>query len=397
MECDVLVVGAGPAGSVAALHCSKHGLDTVLIEKNDKIGKHTNTKIDSSPDFGLTEIIKELDLKTENLVYNSKWYSPSGESFTLHSKVGEYYFKRSSDPDSFECSTVDKAIEHGCKLFLNATIDDVSKNDGIFGEVVVSQEAKKIIIKPKIIIAADGHDSSFHKYMDKQIDKKGRIGYGVTGKDFVQPDVSEIYFDAEMVPGGYFYLVTCLNGTSSAAIVLDSDKIKKPVEEYFNEYLSKNQMIANKTESIANTFAGHASLFKLDRYVYGNVILVGTAGGLVDPLMGYGMMPAIVSAYYAGKYSVEAINKDDFQALKKYDKKIRQKFNRKSQYLYRKMFDSLNNRDFNLIINMANELENRAPMNAFLHGTNIKVIIHTFFIFCKNLPRSARLLVKGIT
>lgn len=88
-ECDVLVVGAGPAGSVAALYSSKHGLNTVLIERNNKIGAHTDTRIDSSPDFGLTEIINEIGLKTENLVYNSKWHSPSGRSFILHSKIGE--------------------------------------------------------------------------------------------------------------------------------------------------------------------------------------------------------------------------------------------------------------------------------------------------------------------
>jgi NADPH-dependent 2,4-dienoyl-CoA reductase/sulfur reductase-like enzyme len=43
IKCDVLVVGAGPAGSVAALYISKHGLNTVLIERNNKIGAHTNT------------------------------------------------------------------------------------------------------------------------------------------------------------------------------------------------------------------------------------------------------------------------------------------------------------------------------------------------------------------
>ena len=63
IECDVLVVGAGPAGSVAALYCSKQGLNTVLIERNNKIGAYTNTKIDSSPDFELTEVINEIGLK----------------------------------------------------------------------------------------------------------------------------------------------------------------------------------------------------------------------------------------------------------------------------------------------------------------------------------------------
>jgi len=132
-ECDVLVVGAGPAGSVAALYSSKQGLNTVLIERNNKIGAHTDTRIDSSPDFGLTEIIKEMELKTENLVYKSKWHSPSGRSFILHSKIGEYYFKRGSAPKSFECSTAYNSMKYGCELILDAKLKfksiNINKND----------------------------------------------------------------------------------------------------------------------------------------------------------------------------------------------------------------------------------------------------------------------------
>ena len=77
--CDVLVVGAGPSGSIAALYCSKQGLNTILIEKEGHIGAHTTTRVDSSPDLRLTEIINELGLRTEALVYNSKF--KSGVSF----------------------------------------------------------------------------------------------------------------------------------------------------------------------------------------------------------------------------------------------------------------------------------------------------------------------------
>jgi hypothetical protein len=41
------------------------------------------------------------------------------------------------------------------------------------------------VIKPGIIIAADGGNSIFHKYVDKQVVKENRVAYGVTGKDFI--------------------------------------------------------------------------------------------------------------------------------------------------------------------------------------------------------------------
>ena len=401
IKCDVLVVGAGPAGSVAALYSSKQGLNTVLIERNNRIGAHTNTRIDSSPDFGLTEIVKEIGLKTENLVYNSKWHSPSGSSFTLHSKTGEYYFKRGSALDSFECSTAYNSMKYGCELILDAKLKSVSINENDrskmhINEVIVSQGSDEIMIKPKIIIDATGVNSPFHRFLriSTRDYKKGEI-FGVTGKDFVSPDTSEIYFDAELLKGGYFYMVTAKNGISSAAVVLDSAKMRNTVEKHFYEYLRRSAGIAEKIKSVDNSFYGEANLFRLPELVYQNVLFAGDAAGLVDPLMGYGMMPAIVSGYYAGKYSVEALEKGDYEALKKYEIEIRKRFNRRISYVFRRIFESLDNKDLDMLIKMANELEGRTDVDDLIGHPSIGGVFPALSVYFKNLPSSGRLLVKG--
>ena len=365
-ECDVLVVGAGPAGSVAALYCSKQGLNTVLIERANKIGAHTNTRIDSSTDFGLTEIIKEMELKTENLVYKSKWHSPSGRSFILHSKIGEYYFKRGPDSDSFECVTVSKAIKNGCTLFLDTAVEEINKDGGRFDEVIISQGTEKIVIKPEIIIAADGGNSIFHRYFDKRFVEKKRVAYGVTGKNFIRPDTSEIYFDSELAPGGYFYLVTCLNGISSAGIILDSNKMQKNAGDYFYDYLNENSKIADRLNPITNNFVGYGEIFDLDTYLYENLLFVGDAAGLIDPFLGYGMIPAIISAYCAGKHSVNAVNNKDYSLLNRYAMDIKQRFTKRLPHLYRKVFNSLDNDDFDLLIEMLEGLQSKIDIDELL-------------------------------
>jgi digeranylgeranylglycerophospholipid reductase len=395
IECDVLVVGAGPAGSVAALYSSKHGLNTVLIERNNKIGAHANTRIDSSLDFGLTKIIKEMNLKTENLVYKSKWHSPSGRSFTLHSTTGEYYFKRGPDPDSFECSTVKKAIKNGCMLLEGVIVEEINKDGKRFDEVKLVKGAEKMIIKPDIIIAADGGISLFHRYVDKQFINGNCVAYGVTGKNFVQPDTSEIYFDAELAPGGYFYIVTCLSGISSAGIVFDSNKMKQSAGRYFDAFLSKNPPIANMIKSSTNKFDGEGHLFKLNQHTKDNLLLVGDAAGLVDPLMGYGMMPAIVSGYYAGKYSTEAIKKGDYAVLKKYEWVVRERFNPRMSYVFRRIFQSMDNKDFDLLIKMANDLAVKTNMDDILERRSISDLFCVLTVFLKNLPSSRQLVLKG--
>ena len=37
LKCEVLVVGAGPAGGMAAKSCAEKGIDTILIEKKPRV------------------------------------------------------------------------------------------------------------------------------------------------------------------------------------------------------------------------------------------------------------------------------------------------------------------------------------------------------------------------
>jgi len=365
IECDVLVVGAGPAGAVAALSCSRHGLKTVLIEKNTGIGQTTGTRIDASPDVGLTKIVKELELKTENLVFTSTWYSPAGSSFTLHSNVGEYYFKRGPDRDSFECSTVHQAIKSGALFLGGVNVAKLHEEGERIAQVTLVRDDDVMVITPKLLIAADGGRSIFHTYFDKK-PVSIRRAFGVTGKDFGYPDTSEIYFDAALAPGGYFYIVTTPRGLSSAGIVVDSLKMDRTAYSYFTDYLTKNPEIAQRLTIRLNNFEGCGEIFDLTAYTIKNCLIVGDAAGLIDPFLGYGMMPAIVSAYCASSYAGDALKANDLQILREYDACIRHQFSKRASHLYRKVFESLGNEEFELIIDLLNELQNKIDIDKLL-------------------------------
>jgi digeranylgeranylglycerophospholipid reductase len=399
IDCDVLVVGAGPAGSVAALYCSRHGLKTVLIEKNTRIGQNTSTRIDSSPDVGLTKIVKELDLKTENLVFTSKWYSPDGSSFTLHSKLGEYYFKRGPERDSFECSTVAKAIQNGCTFISGAPIEEIRRTSMGYEAIRAFHGTERCTITPTIMIVADGGNSIFHKNVALPLRKRTRVACGVTGRNFSNPDTSEIYLNAELAPGGYLYLVTCPTGLSSAGIVVDAARITKPLDRYFSDFLAVNPALASAVIGRTTTFAGAGSLFSLKRHSSTNLLLVGEAAGLLDPLMGYGMMPAIVSGYYAGKYSVEAVKSGDLRVLHQYERALGKRFDNRGSYILRAIFEYLDNKDLDMLISMANQLEQRTSVDNLIDRLSIMGVIHVLPLLLRNLPRSARMLVwscKGL-
>jgi digeranylgeranylglycerophospholipid reductase len=387
------VIGAGPSGGVAALYCAKAGLETVLVEKSKKIGGHIERKIDSSPDFGLREIIEELGLKTENYVRSSRWYAPSGKAFTFHSRVGEYYFKRGPEEDSFERNTVRKAIEEGCRLFLDTEVKGVARSERDFLQVMATRKGEEITFQPDVILVADGGNSFFHRGL--RIEKRMILGYGVTGRDFGSTDLSEIYFDPVLLPGGYFFLITCRDGTSSGGIVLDSARIRETADHYYRVYLARNPPLAARLSNMENPFAGQGFFFELKKHRYGNLLLLGDAGGLMDPLMGYGMNPAISSGYAAGKYATMALEAGELALLEGYETEVSRRFCRPFPRLARRIFDVFRSEDVERIVFMAEEVGARVEIDDLLDW-RFGALLRGVPEIVKNIPWIVSVLLRGI-
>ena|GEM_PF-1151503 len=398
----MLVVGAGPAGAVAALYCSKSGLDTVLVEKNRKVGLHAGKRLDSSPDtnFELSKIVKELKLHTEHYVRTSKWFHlPSARFFVLNSEMGEYYFKRGSDDDSFEHSTVALALDHGCKLLLGTEIERLRYGNGpdsyevllrLRGEAGVKEEQ---IIRPKVIIAADGCRSSLHTHLNlkKRVYRIGRI-FGVTGEGFSEDGSSEVYFDASAIPGGYFYILTARSGLSTAAIVMPGEA---DVKRRFYVFVSKN--MPDRIKRVENEFSGSATIFRLSRLRKGNVLFVGDAAGLIDPLLGYGMAPAIISSYLAARCCVNALQEErvDISLLRTYEKEAKKKFCGRLAFILRNIFEALDNEDLKFVFEITDELQEKGVDIGKLKFDVVNMI-YVLALSCMRFRKCASLLKRHL-
>lgn len=398
----MLVVGAGPAGAVAALYCSKSGLDTVLVEKNRKVGLHAGKRLDSSPDtnFELSKIVKELKLHTEHYVRTSKWFHlPSARFFVLNSEMGEYYFKRGSDDDSFEHSTVALALDHGCKLLLGTEIERLRYGNGpdsyevllrLRGEDGVKEEQ---IIRPKVIIAADGCRSSLHTHLNlkKRVYRIGRI-FGVTGEGFSEDGSSEVYFDVSAIPGGYFYILTARSGLSTAAIVTPGEA---DVKRRFYVFVSKN--MPDRIKRVENEFSGSATIFRLSRLRKGNVLFVGDAAGLIDPLLGYGMAPAIISSYLAARCCVNALQEErvDISLLRTYEKEAKKKFCGRLAFILRNIFEALDNEDLKFVFEITDELQEKGVDIGKLKFDVVNMI-YVLALSCMRFRKCASLLKRHL-
>jgi flavin-dependent dehydrogenase len=366
LECDVLVVGAGPAGASAAYFCAKEGLETVLIEKNKSVGEHTAVKIDSSPNIDIERIIREYDLPIKNHVKLSKWHTPSGNFFTLKSDSGEFYFQRGKHEDSYENIVSRKALENDAQLITGVNDIKVEEKD-IFEKVRIKSINGSITIKPKVIIAADGGNSFFHKFVKKEV-LRILAGYGISGYDFTSPDYSNIYLNSELLPGGYFYVVTCPDGLSSAGAVVNKSKIKGNIKEHFEKFVRSNDSFSDLPMRSINYFSGFGYIFRIEKHYFKNLLFVGDAGGFIDPLLGYGMTPAILSSYLAYEVIKEGLEGShrplDF--LSRYENVVEECMNWDSYYQYREIFECMENKDFEWLIDFLNRLQEKIDLNRLI-------------------------------
>ena len=130
LKCEVLVVGAGPAGGMAAKSCAEKGIDTILIEKKPEIGAPLRCAEGVSK-----KMFKEIGVepKPEWIRADMKGAvirSPDGTSFQLdESKAGAevgYVLER---------HLCDKALARdaanaGAKIMMRTSATGVIREDG---------------------------------------------------------------------------------------------------------------------------------------------------------------------------------------------------------------------------------------------------------------------------
>jgi len=148
---DIAIVGAGPAGAMAAKECARLGLKTALIEKDE---------INRSKPCGGGISLKALNLignkipkyLIEQYVKGFRLFSPSLDSVELISKDS---IGISTTRDKFDAFLINKAIEQGCEFISSDEIIDIS----ILSNKVIGRLKSGRLIESHIIIGADGANS----------------------------------------------------------------------------------------------------------------------------------------------------------------------------------------------------------------------------------------------
>ena len=156
INCDVLVIGGGPAGSSAARSAALHGAKTIIIEKKSKI-----TEISCAEGIG-TYLFPLLPFRIpkNQLIWKIDGMIFSDGSTEIFQK-GTFYKGWSLDRENFDNWLLKEAKKANAKVMLNSELIDlkISSNYKV-NEITVKNKEKKLLINPTFIVAADGAEST---------------------------------------------------------------------------------------------------------------------------------------------------------------------------------------------------------------------------------------------
>ncbi|MSP64104.1 MAG: NAD(P)/FAD-dependent oxidoreductase [Ignavibacteria bacterium] len=320
-EYDIIVVGAGPAGSTAARYAAKNGAAVLLLEKDRDVGYPVRCGEAVSHE-GVAQFIQPDPKWIAGTITKMKFISPSNTSVTMpiDSNIGYVLERRIFD---YELAKI--AATNGAEVVTKAYVYDLIKNEN--GEAVGVKaliKDEKVEIKCKVVIAADGVESRVGKWAGIDTtchirDMESCAQVTVSGLNF-EEDTLDLYFGKKVSPGGYLWVFP--KGKTSANIgvgVTVEEAKKKSAILHLNEFLEKNYPNA----SILTRIAGGVPCAKPNKVLVKNrVMLVGDAGHQVNPVSGGGIITGMIGGMIAGEVAADSIKNQNLKQLSEYETKF---------------------------------------------------------------------------
>ncbi|MFM7216766.1 MAG: geranylgeranyl reductase family protein [Bacteroidota bacterium] len=343
---DVIVLGAGPAGSVAALSLKGSGLRVALVDRSafprDKVcgdaigGRVRRVLYEIDPDLA-----QQLDGLTSAVVAGGwRLVAPSGRSVTAR-------FKKTG----LVCARTD------FDAFLFAAAKDSAVADVVTGNKVhdirVSSDGVEVIgdtgnLKANILIACDGANSVVaRKVFQRTVDPdfhSGAVRAYFQGVEGIRgSDLLEIHLIKGRLPG-YFWIFPLPDGRCNVGFgMLTRDLSARNIDlrESLSAIIRESSELSHRFHSA--TMEGPVRGFglplggKINKVSADRILLCGDAASLIDPLNGEGIGNAVLSAKMAADWARKAHRIQDYSGgfLSGYDQQLHGRLNKELRFKLR--------------------------------------------------------------
>ena len=328
IETDILVIGAGPAGSSTAKHAALNGADVILMDKKSEIGAPKRC----------AEGVSKEGLSKLGIEPNSRWVTKELSGVRLISPNGTDVWMREDQvklPEAgyiLERKVFDKfmamdAARAGATIMIKTLARGMRKDNNSY---IVSCESmgEDFEIKAKIVVGADGPESRVGKWGGlktavKPKNMESGIQFEMVGLEMEDPDCIEFYFGS-VAPGGYAWIFPKGDDIANVGLGIVSTYTDKSAYEHLLEFV-KNCPATKNAQPVELNIGGDPVGGMIKNLVKDHIMIVGDAAGHVNPLTGGGIITALEAGIYAGEVAAAAVKDEDYskKRLMEYQQKCK--------------------------------------------------------------------------
>jgi len=287
---DVIIIGAGPAGTTAGYLLAKSGVSVLLLDrktfprKKACAGGITPKAMNIFP-FDISGFVRRT-------CHEVKIIRPGNASFVVKADAPLCYITKRMDLDAY---ALDKAAKVGCRFEKIDNIIRLDQDESGVG-LTMLRDGKTEVVRAGYLIGADGANSKIRRLI-------GDHGRGIIKLPAIEADVpvqnAGIYpmtFDFSREIKGYYWMFprkkhvnigifsACSQGSMNQTLL----------KQYAREHFNTDILSDIKGYPIA-TSAGAPHPGK------NRVLLAGDAAGLAEPLLGEGIYAAVKSGTLAAQ------------------------------------------------------------------------------------------------
>jgi digeranylgeranylglycerophospholipid reductase len=310
LSCDVLVVGAGPAGSMTAKWAAKHGANVVMLEKRQEIGSpvRCGEGISKSwlPDVGIVPSDRWINVEVEG----ARIFSPSEKVMEINEKHAGNEVGYVVERDAFDKALAIDAANAGTTIHLKTHATGVLKEDGRVAGVRAKHFGEPFTIRAKVTVGADGFESQMGRWAGLPTNLQLRdmdscLQYRMTNVD-CDPRYCDFYL-GKVAPGGYVWVFPKGEGIANVGIGVQVSQVKNAAEVkgYLDRWIQKHPGYA-KGKTIDMVGGGVSISQPVKQSVLPGFMLVGDAARMIDPLTGGGIANGCIAGKIAGEVAARA-------------------------------------------------------------------------------------------
>ena len=328
-DVDVLVIGAGPAGSTAAKFAAQGGARTLLIEKRTEIGTPVRCGEGVAKRW-----LEEIGLKPSkdfiaHEVEGARIVAPDGTSLVLDERRGGNETGYVLERDLFDRHLAKEAARAGAEILIRTSAVGLLQEDGRVVGARCEHFAESFNVRAKVVIGADGFESQVGRWAGLEThlrtrDIDGCLQYMMVGVDG-DPRLNDFYLGS-CAPGGYAWTFWKGPDIANVGIGVNLSRIRDraDVKKYLDAHIERTPALA-KGEIIEEVAGAVSVSMPLERTVAPGLMLVGDAARLIDPLTGGGILNGCLSGMYAGEVAARAVVTEDAgqDALNAYERRWR--------------------------------------------------------------------------